>query len=463
MENEVMAQPQGIKSFIEIGLSEMENEEEKPKSKKLIAKDPYSIEVANDQDVVIKRKTKVSEKILAVIMSQGIFYIKDMKNETISRNIDGNDIKAFMKDVSPNGDAHQVLFNLSWVKEAKAYGISTVKDINAFCHLLSDIIKNPHKIAMCQCGINVRSNYFEMFFKEIYENMNTEQNIKVACEIIKKAEHLLRESANKPYCVLNLCNNAFAIFLVYGIDIMRAFFTAIENGRVNYNVTECDDLQSIISTLKELENKGEISYESKERGRGGKAFAVLMKLYNLEPNRFFAYLFNEIYSQGYKEIDFYVLNTYVDTLSLQMKCFGYLRQKYPKYLETEHRIMILKYSFVKELYDAKVFKIRSEENSYLKYSKGKYEIVIPKSPDQVVDEGMNNHNCVASYVSSIISGNTFVCFMRYKESPEQSLVTVEIRDGSLVQAEGFSRRRPNVQEREFLEMFCKEKGLSFRI
>ena len=62
-----------------------------------------------------------------------------------------------------------------------------------------------------------------------------------------------------------------------------------------------------------------------------------------------------------------------------------------------------------------------------------YTIVIPKSSAEFIDEGMQQHNCVASYVRRVVNGECLVFFIREKEFPDKSFVTAECRNGEIMQ------------------------------
>ena len=49
------------------------------------------------------------------------------------------------------------------------------------------------------------------------------------------------------------------------------------------------------------------------------------------------------------------------------------------------------------------------------------------------------NNCVASYIDRVINGECHILFLRKKDRPSDSLVTIEVRDNHIVQA----RRRFN--------------------
>lgn len=62
-----------------------------------------------------------------------------------------------------------------------------------------------------------------------------------------------------------------------------------------------------------------------------------------------------------------------------------------------------------------------------------FEIIIPPSSREFIDEGSQQHNCVASYTHNVANGDCLVFFIRRKSKPEQSFITAEYRKGKLAQ------------------------------
>ena len=58
----------------------------------------------------------------------------------------------------------------------------------------------------------------------------------------------------------------------------------------------------------------------------------------------------------------------------------------------------------------------------------------PKCTQDIKDEAVMQNNCVASYIDKVINGECQILFLRKQSSPEQSLVTIEVRNGRIIQA-----------------------------
>lgn len=132
-------------------------------------------------------------------------------------------------------------------------------------------------------------------------------------------------------------------------------------------------------------------------------------------------------------------------------------ERYPKNLKLRHDIVARNYRAFKEEYDAKEF--QTKVNKDLAYSYGDYKMIVPSLPEDVKAEGTNLHHCVASYIEKILDGTTQIVFMR--EDKNESLVTVEIRAGSIIQARGAGNRSVSDKEHEWLEQYARNKNLNY--
>ena len=116
--------------------------------------------------------------------------------------------------------------------------------------------------------------------------------------------------------------------------------------------------------------------------------------------------------------------------------------RYPRHFLTTHRIAARNYDRMKHEFDEEAFKRRYNQDMECRI--GDYIFIYPKSTQCVKEEAAEQNNCVASYISKVIDGECDILFMRNAESPNQSLVTIEVRNGKIVQA----RRKYNYEIRE---------------
>lgn len=119
--------------------------------------------------------------------------------------------------------------------------------------------------------------------------------------------------------------------------------------------------------------------------------------------------------------------------------------KYPRNFLTTHTIACRNYNRLKRQFDEKSFQNRRNPKYECKI--GKYVFLYPEKIDDIRSEAVSQNNCVASYVQSVIDGKCHILFMRKKEEPDKSLVTIEVKNNKIVQAKGrFNRDLTNEEE-----------------
>lgn len=134
--------------------------------------------------------------------------------------------------------------------------------------------------------------------------------------------------------------------------------------------------------------------------------------------------------------------------------------KYPRNFLTTHTIACRNYNRLKQQFDEKSFQNR--RNHKYECSFGKYIFIYPKTVDDIKDEAVQQSNCVASYIQSVIDGKCHILFMRLKEDPNKSLVTIEVNNDRITQAKGRYNRELTPDEEDIVAKwnakFAKKKG-----
>lgn len=78
-----------------------------------------------------------------------------------------------------------------------------------------------------------------------------------------------------------------------------------------------------------------------------------------------------------------------------------------------------------------------------RYEDDTYIIFPPSSLASIYIEGYNQHNCLRDYVELYASNRSQLYFMRYKNRPNDSLVTVEVNDNKIKQAKCKYNKEPS--------------------
>lgn len=125
--------------------------------------------------------------------------------------------------------------------------------------------------------------------------------------------------------------------------------------------------------------------------------------------------------------------------------------KYPRHFLTSHRITSRTYERWEKEFNEELFAKRV--NTKMETVIGNYKFIYPKSTKDIKDEAVQQSNCVASYIDRVINGQCDIILMRKKNDIENSLVTVEIRNGKVVQARQRFNESVNESEQKALDKY----------
>ena len=106
--------------------------------------------------------------------------------------------------------------------------------------------------------------------------------------------------------------------------------------------------------------------------------------------------------------------------------------KYPRHFLTTHKIASRNYNRLKKEFSEDLFKKRIDKS--LEKSFGEYYFIYPDSTQDIKNESVQMNNCVSSYIDRVIDGDCHILFLRHKDNLDKSLVTIEVRNGKIVQA-----------------------------
>ena len=129
-------------------------------------------------------------------------------------------------------------------------------------------------------------------------------------------------------------------------------------------------------------------------------------------------------------------------------------EKYPRYFLSTHKIAARNYNRLKHQFDEQNFKKQIKPEYEITHKE--YKFFYPRSTQEIKDEAVQQHNCVASYIDRVINGDCHILFLRKKDAPTQSLVTIEVKNGKIVQAFQAYNRMCNEAQNEAIEAFNKK-------
>lgn len=101
--------------------------------------------------------------------------------------------------------------------------------------------------------------------------------------------------------------------------------------------------------------------------------------------------------------------------------------------------------------------------SNLNYIGEKYEIILPDSARDFLNEAFGQHNCVINYLENHIRDNdSKIIFLRERENPQRPFVTMEVKEGRIEQALGKFDEDPSEEVINFIKEYAITKELSVK-
>ena len=132
--------------------------------------------------------------------------------------------------------------------------------------------------------------------------------------------------------------------------------------------------------------------------------------------------------------------------------------KYPRNFLTAHKIACRTYNRLKEIFKEEDFAKRIDTE--LEYQINDYKFIYPKTTQDIKDEAVQQNNCVASYIQRVIDGQCHIMFLRQQnktlpieEQYNKSLITLEIRNYKVVQAQARFNTDVNEKEQNMIDQF----------
>lgn len=431
-----MEQILSLKSLISEGKESLIEKEETVKASKKIKNIPH-IEIAleNDSDFVLRRTTATTSKMLVCILSQGLIYLKDEKVDKIEHI---TYIKTFENFLSGTDYGTIKFTKLKYKVTKTGYGTPHISDFMSYAIKNKETIK---ELVNKKIFIDNPASYDnQIWMKSVSEHKDGYNLLDLSFECAK----LVFGNDNITYHSISESEAARSLYYIFS----ELYDLGITRDKIKYNIQFFENCANWCeyNLCHHNKRKGEISSLTK-----------CVQLGNLELNRFFNYIsylinqegLNRNSGSGYYYSGF-TLDNYYDYLNMQSNMYGKVREKYPLNWLTEERKLITTYNNWQKLHKEEVMLNMSKKIEYLKYSNKKYCIVIPTTSNDVVDEGARLGHCVGSYVDRIIAGETSIVFMRDVKTPEESLVTVEVKNNQVYQYKGRADRDCTKEELEFL-------------
>lgn len=137
--------------------------------------------------------------------------------------------------------------------------------------------------------------------------------------------------------------------------------------------------------------------------------------------------------------------------------------KYPKYLVVAHDIASRNYKGHKDeaqthnIYNTYKEEYKNYEGLFL-YNSEKFPVVALRSAEEIIAEGTAQSNCVGSYSQRVADGKSYIFSLRQPKDYSKSWITIEVKNGEVVQAFQTYNQRVTGRALEFLQAWANRVG-----
>lgn len=137
-----------------------------------------------------------------------------------------------------------------------------------------------------------------------------------------------------------------------------------------------------------------------------------------------------------------------------MKIISDKFDKYPRHFLTTHKIACRNYNRLKKEFSEEIFQKRITKEYECSF--GEYQFIYPNSTQDIKDESVQQNNCVSSYIDKVIDGQCHIMFLRKKTKPNESLITIEIRNNRIVQAKRRFNDDVTIEDQKAIDSWNKK-------
>lgn len=388
---------------------------------------------SSEDDVYLEYKNTTGKYYMIMDFKNKQFYFKDVKGNILP--FTSGRVQYFLKTID-NSNKFINSFKTNSIKELlksaeylyrqnSGWGYSFPKGLNKFVQ-----------------------EYETMKVYQILANCGFEENFIKNC-IINSLE--IDKTATKPHEILGISKSSFRLLreLKLGFEHINNLSTLEGLGG--------DNIKYIHSKLKDECGKWDINNFLRQ----SENYMQLIENYNYDNRRLINYLTREVKLQQGIDNPVEALQLLRDTNKMCRDMEVKINEKYPKSLKKDHDITRLNYKINSDEITEKSFKRITEDCKYkkLEFKDKTFCILSPHKPADLVKEGDSLSHCVSSYIKDVCDERCKIYFIRGMESPDESLLTAEVRNNKIVQVRGKFNRCANDTEKTFISQWAINKNL----
>ena len=323
----------------------------------------YEVVLENNTDFIVKRRTLKTDRELVVLVSKGIFYIKDCKTDHVDQLTETN-LSSFLRDLKERCiTLHQVHWLHTVFRESVDF--------------IMNVITDEKLMDMCRHNVLV-STHYPHWYVPFWE-----QNSKLFMRLYNMFPNMSDRKKYQPSIPV-----IFWIERHHGANEAMYFAEKL----VQSGITELNFSSHYTNYYDNnaISSKEIVSFK-----------AIMESPYNINLRRFIDYILFDLYAQGYSSVErtFFqrVYGLSADAAGLLRESQGEIPgafQNRARYYGPESQ------SGETDRYMRKLSE-QSEAIKDLAYTGSKYSIVIPTKPEELAEEGINLSHCVGQYIDRV--------------------------------------------------------------
>lgn len=410
----------------------------------------FEVAVRSGIDFAIRRKTAKTSRILAFIVSQEQYYIKDESTGAIEL-LDPHAGCAFAGGIAKflRGSDGGVVVDVPWLW-------SLSNSVLVLRELASRMCRNSFPSAAKSGLIRIDPPAWSIGPSAIDEAAEIYDEHRAVAETMHDVIGIADEAILK-------CRALIEVEEVYGIDRMRRFASLAAERGVLPSQYSLGDILHIANDADEAAARISHALYRRRSMRAGKAGSESFVSFDFD--RFAEYLFVQSADEGFvDEGDIREwMDAWKDDLTMQLYVYGAILDKYPGNLLSHRKRMVAKANAMRIADEAEDWKDISEALSEYDFHPAgdRYFVTHPSTGDDLRREGQALSHCVGGYGQCVLEGKCRIFFLRKTVEPDTPFVTVEVRgDGNIVgQVKGTRNSTPTVEIFRFLRRWCDAVGV----
>ena len=407
-----------------------EGQEETAKKTPKKKESPYAVTLLQYPDVIVTKTTPRMQKHLVILFSAGSAFIKTEQK--------GKEPESAL--LTPELYV-QFASEMEDIRLPDNYWAPFLKRGIDFGRCLCDALQDEYA---CQA---IRQGYFRCFgdiktYSAEYGRMT---------EIMDTIPKLFRDFHETPKALEVMFYHPYLIKDIehrFGIDNARDFLQSYEESLAR--VAGHGGYRCVRNLLCDFEDDS-IPYNSNPGANRGRCIYTYIPALPMKYRSFKDYVLYDSVFFGYGDSVLDFLHEWNDDLNLQYLIYGKIKEKYPQAFPLHHSQLSYKARLMRQEIDERKFARQAEKAAMYEGKYGDYVFIAPHIKQDFYDEATAQSNCLAGYVQKFTDGDCLILFMRKKDTPDVSYMTVEIVDGHVVQAKLARNATPPQREIEILE------------